>query len=319
MSGSLVACPGCGKRLRIVRGSPGQEIICPNCGEHFRLRVSPRSAGSALSDVEVVDDDVYEDEEDQDNDFYGQPGRKRRPSEQSTLFLIIVGGALGLGLLGLIVAFVAVTMLERPAAMQQAGPARQVNQFQPQPNPPNAPPPPNKAVTSPLPGGGTAPESTGSNPAAKSGAALGQNPQAERYEKIVERIWQLAEEMWVAYKQTQAGAPGVGGVRLLPPPQAQLFAERMQAVNKELLALITEARQMPPPDPQLLAKLRDLNARKYRELLKRHNIVIIGPPTVPVPLPLGPGGGLGPALRPAEKALSEFQNILDLGPNWTPK
>jgi len=151
-----------------------------------------------------------------------------------------------------------------------------------------------------------------------------QNPpntaEATRSDAFVERFWHLGVDVGDAKKRPRGAFPVAGGgVRFLGPPQAQQFAQRLEAINKELLPLITEAKQLPPPDPKLSTKLANLNAALYRKLLNRHNIRVIGPPVVSVPLPTGLGPSIGPAITPAEKALREFQDILDIGPSWTPK
>lgn len=247
----------------------------------------------------------------------GSPG-------QSTLFLMLAGGALGLRLIALIIALVVAYIVEKP----QAGQAQQLKTLPPQDggqldgprpraNPSQAdrndgPNPSKQAKPS-----AASPSGPAANPA---GPNAPNHANATRCEAIVERIWQLADNVWQANKQARGDFPVAGGgVRFLAPPQAQQFAQRLEAINKELLPLITEAKQLPPPDAKLSAQLANLNAALHCKLLNRHNIRVIGLPVVSVPSPTGLGPSVGPAINPAEKALREFQDILDIGPSWTLK
>jgi hypothetical protein len=143
-------------------------------------------------------------------------------------------------------------------------------------------------------------------------------PGSTRHEAIVQRIWQLTDTMWEAYKEARGTLAG-SGVRSLPPPQAQQFAQRMEAINKELLALINEAKQLPQPDFATKVRVDALNHHLYVKLLLRHRIRELGPPGVYVPIPSDRGASAGPAANSAEEALREFRNALDQGPAWTPK
>jgi len=121
MSETRIGCPGCGKLLRILGGSPGQEIICPHCGQHFRLRSrTPAAHGGLTSSAPGSSERVAE--ADFEPAEHRPRRRKRRKSGQSTLFLILAGGALGLGLIALIIAFVVAYIMEKP----RAGQAQQV-------------------------------------------------------------------------------------------------------------------------------------------------------------------------------------------------
>ncbi len=321
MSELVISCPGCDKRLRIRNASPGQEIVCPNCGQHFRLR-----GRASASDIE-------DDEEEEWNGAEDKPRRKkRRKSSQSTVLLIVVGAILGLGITALVVAFLVTHVLEnRQGGQAQAGvmapgkaaPGGKPNLPAVGPGQPVARPPDNTSPANPASSSGSSPVHSSAPNLLGNANPPGGQPAATRHEAIVERVWQLADSMWEAFIEARGNFPG-SDVQTLLPHQAEQFAKRMDAINKELLSLINEANNLPQPDAKLRTKLYNLNDALFRKLLRRHNIRIfgafgLGGDKYFVPTPDYSRPALDPARNAAAKALSEFDRILSLGPDWMPK
>lgn len=320
MSEQVISCPGCGKRLRIRNASPGQEIICPNCGQHFRLR-----GRAAPPNMEDEEEELYGAED--------KPRRKkRRKSSQSAVLLIVVGAVLGLGITALAVAFIVSHVLEnRQGGQAQAGvmaPGKAAPGGKPNipavgPGQPIARPPDNTTAANPASSSSSSPVHSSAPNLPGHANPLGGQPGATRHEAIVERIWLLADSMWEAFIEAKGSFPGTD-VQTLLPHKAEQFAKRMEPINKELLSLINEAKTLPEPDAKLRTKLYNLNDALFRKLLRRHNIRIFGSfgpggDKYFVPTPDYSGPALGPERSAAAKALSEFDRILSLGPDWTPK
>lgn len=319
MSEQVIGCPGCDKRLRIRNASPGQEIVCPNCGQHFRLR-----GRASASDME--------DEEEEFDSAEDKPRRKkRRKSSQSAVLLIVAGTVLGLGIIALVVAFVVAHVLENRQGGQAQGGLIAPGKAAPvgKPNVPAVGPGQSVARSPDNTSPANSASSSGSSPVQSSAPNLSSNanpsgqPGATRHEAIVERIWQLADSMWEAFIEARGNFPG-SSVGTLLPHQAEQFAKRMEPINKELLSLINEAKNLPQPDAKLRTKLYNLNDALFRKLLRRHNISIFGPlgpggDKYLVPTPNYSGPTFGPGVNPAARALLEFIRILSLGPDWTPK